>query len=395
VSTRPRVLWITAEVPDRALGGGNIVQANLLDALVAHADVDLAVAGHLRDDVLRDRLASVTEVPAPSPRAPTSVWERRVRDLFNALVRRAPEDVRGSAGARRDLARALGTRAAAADVVVVMHLGLAPLLQSARANRWVLHLLDLASQRAEDAAALAPGGRQRWLLEREQAKAARVERWAASAYDLVVVPSALDAARLGGAPTVVPNGVDVDRFAPTPVPREPRLLLSGTFSYWPNIDGAEWFCDEVLPVVRAAVPDVTLELVGRQPVASIQGLAARPGVSLHRDVPDVLPHLAGARVAVVPVRIGSGTRVKALEALAAGRPVVGTAIGLAGLGLRDGVDAAVADDPAAMAAAIVDLLQDDALASARAAAGRQVVEQRFAWPVVARVYLDQVLAARS
>ena len=116
------------------------------------------------------------------------------------------------------------------------------------------------------------------------------------------------------------------------VPRVPGddVVFTGTLSWYPNIEGLEWFCTEVFPSVRAALPDARIHIVGREPLPAVHGLAEAPGVCLHADVPSVVPFLERARLAVVPVRIGSGTRLKALEAMASGRPVVGTAIGLAG-----------------------------------------------------------------
>jgi glycosyltransferase involved in cell wall biosynthesis len=108
-------------------------------------------------------------------------------------------------------------------------------------------------------------------------------------------------------------------------------------------------------------------------------------------VPTVLPYLAEARIALVPLHVGSGTRLKALEAMATGRPVVGTTVGLEGLGITDGVEAAVADKPGAMAGRIVELLEDDELASRMAAAGRKLVERSFCWSVVAKPFVEKVV----
>lgn len=141
----------------------------------------------------------------------------------------------------------------------------------------------------------------------------------------------------------------------------------------------------MLPRIREHVPDASVALVGRQPTDEVRRLDDGAGVRLHADVPSVLPYLAAAKVAVVPLRVGSGTRLKALEALAAGRPVVGTTIGLAGLDL-DEHTAVAADDPAAFAAGVVRVLQDDALAAAMASAGRAHVEAHFGWDRIGADY---------
>jgi glycosyltransferase involved in cell wall biosynthesis len=129
----------------------------------------------------------------------------------------------------------------------------------------------------------------------------------------------------------------------------------------------------------------------------VRALAHRVAVTLHPDVPEMAPWLERARATVVPLRIGTGTRLKALESMAAGRPVVGTSIGLEGLGVVDGVDAHVADTAAEMAERLVRVLRDDAHAEALAAAGRRLVEARYGWSAIGGPFADAVveLAAAS
>ena len=147
----------------------------------------------------------------------------------------------------------------------------------------------------------------------------------------------------------------------------------------------------MLPRVRAHVPDVSLDIVGREPLPEVEALARLAGVSVHADVPSVVPWLEQARVAVVPLRIGSGTRIKALEAMAAGRPVAGTSVGLEGLGIEHGVHAALADDPAALAAAVVELLLDDDRARRLARTGADHARANFAWDTIGRRFVDVLL----
>jgi glycosyltransferase involved in cell wall biosynthesis len=190
---------------------------------------------------------------------------------------------------------------------------------------------------------------------------------------------------------VIPNGVDTARFRPTPIPAAPVLVFTGTLSWWPNIDGLTWFCHDVLPLVREHVPDARFDIVGREPLPAVRELGRLAGVALHADVPSVVPWLEQARVAVVPLRIGSGSRLKALEAMAAGRPVVGTSVGLEGLDIGDDDQALVADDPASLAAAVVRLLTDDGVAARVANAGADHARGRFAWDAIGRRFVDTLL----
>jgi glycosyltransferase involved in cell wall biosynthesis len=282
------------------------------------------------------------------------------------------------------------------DLVCVEQDRLAPLVRSRGDGRahWSLTLQNLPSARKRHELALIDGRRQRWLYRRELADARRFEAAMVDAYDTVCVPSEVDAAALPGEVVVVPNGVDTARFRPTAVPSEPTVVFTGTLSWGPNVEGLTWFCTEVLPLVRARVPHVRVDIVGRQPLPEVRELARHPGVSLHADVPTIVPWLAGARAAVVPLRIGSGTRLKALEAMAAGRPVVGTTVGLDGLGLDAGRHALVADDASSFAAAVSDVLLDEALARRLAAEGARYARASFGWDVIGRQFVESFLARR-
>jgi sugar transferase (PEP-CTERM/EpsH1 system associated) len=184
----------------------------------------------------------------------------------------------------------------------------------------------------------------------------------------------------------VPTGVDVDFFRPSgQVAREPHeLVFTGSMDWMPNEDAIRWFAREILPLVRRAVPDVKLTVVGRNPPASIRALGeGDAGIEVTGSVPDVRPYMERAGVFIVPIRVGGGTRLKIFEAMAMERPVVSTTVGAEGLPLRDGVDALLADEPAAFAAAVVGLLRDPARGDALAAAGAEVVRTKYGWDGVA------------
>jgi glycosyltransferase involved in cell wall biosynthesis len=390
-------LWVTAIEPCfDAGGGGQIRQAHLLDALTRRFEVDLLLAGRLEDERLHASLRSVTEIDAPLEPDPRNPWQRRFRDIWWQLVLRQPDE---AARHKRTRAALIDTirRWPEHDVVCVEYIGLARIIPTRRRGLWALTLHNLTSGMARHSASIAPGRRQQLMLGLEEQNSRRLEHWAVGAYDLVVTPSSEDASELPAGVEVVPNGVDIARFRPSSVSGEHRLVFTGALHTLPNRDGIEWFCREVWPLIRARVPDAKLDVVGSAPPSEIRALASLDGVSVHADVPDVVPFLRCARVAVVPLRIGTGSRLKALEAMAAGRPVVGTAIGLGGLEVAPGRDALIADDPVGFADAVERCLSDAEFANELGRRGRALAEEKYSWGAIGDRYvalLDERITER-
>lgn len=190
---------------------------------------------------------------------------------------------------------------------------------------------------------------------------------------------------------VVENGVDNDYFRPGKGPREPdRILFLGGLDWRPNLDAIDQLLDTIFPAVRAVVPSAKLCLVGRRPPASLRrrvgGLAS---VELHADVPDVRPFLACSGVMAVPLRVGGGSRLKILGALAAGVPVISTRVGPEGLNLEPGRHLTVVDGIAPMADALLQAVGAPSAALAQAEAGRRRVLEFYDWNALA-VKLENV-----
>jgi glycosyltransferase involved in cell wall biosynthesis len=157
----------------------------------------------------------------------------------------------------------------------------------------------------------------------------------------------------------------------------------------PNEDAALWLCRDIWPLVRERVPEAKLLLVGRDPSDALRARAG-PGVEVTGTVPDVRPYLQRARIGLAPLRAGGGSRLKVLESLDAGRPVVATAKGIEGLDDLVGNGVAVADEPAQLADAIAELLADPERAASIGLEGRAAVADRHSWsttlaPLVAAV----------
>ena len=255
----------------------------------------------------------------------------------------------------------------------------------------------------------------------------RPRRWPAAAYsliqwqklrryetsviqgaDAVVAVSAADRAalqRLGAATpiTVVSNGIDLTYYQPrtamaSPIP---TIVFTGKMDYRPNIDAVLWFAQQVLPRILAQAPAARFQIVGMNPHARLDVLRDNPAIEITGAVADTRPYLQQAAVYVIPMRVGGGTRFKALEAMACARPIVSTALGVEGIPVTDGVELLLADTPGAFAAAVLRLLadrraggqpggqpggpgrgQDGPLGRALGAAARRFVEERYAWDTI-------------
>ena len=220
-------------------------------------------------------------------------------------------------------------------------------------------------------------------------KVARFEREALAAADGVVAVSEADGARIrafsGQAHVVVaPNAVDGERFAPDPAaPVDPcELLFTGSLDWRPNQDAVVWFLDEILPRVRARVPEATFRVVGRAPPTwLLEKAASVAGVTVNGSVPDVRPYVARAGVSIVPLRVGGGSRLKIPEALAMERPVVSTTVGAEGLSVEGGLF--LADGPEPFAEAVERAIREPAEAARRAAVGRAATLRHHEWGCVA------------
>ena len=213
----------------------------------------------------------------------------------------------------------------------------------------------------------------------------RYERMLSPEFDAVTCTSSIDAAVFQqhcaeDAIAIIPNGVDVTHFQPDFTAEAPtHLIYIGSMDWYPNEDAVAFFADEVLPSIQSKVLDVQFSIVGGNPSARVQKLVEREGVVVTGRVPEIKPYFAEATVFVVPLRIGSGTRLKILEALAMGKAIVSTSVGAEGLDLKDGAEIFIADEPDAFADAVTRLLTDSALRRRIGENGRTRVEQDYDW----------------
>jgi glycosyltransferase involved in cell wall biosynthesis len=224
----------------------------------------------------------------------------------------------------------------------------------------------------------------------------RYERWICRQADGVVACSEADRAAIRQLDpklsiTVVPNGVDLTRFSHYQGPAEQfDLVFTGKMDYRPNIDAMLWFSDQVLPLILQARPGTTLAIVGQRPHARLDRLRSNPAITVTGFVDETLPYLAGSRVYIAPFRVGGGTRLKLLEAMAMRRAIVATTVGAEGYPIRSGQELVLVDEPAAMADEVLRLLNDEA---ARVRLGEQAyifAQANYSWeklvPALERLY---------
>jgi glycosyltransferase involved in cell wall biosynthesis len=198
---------------------------------------------------------------------------------------------------------------------------------------------------------------------------------------------------------VVENGVDIARYADREGIAAPAVLrpgqqtrrdivFVGSMDYYANIDGATYFCAEIWPRINALAAELRFIVVGSRPVAEVRGLAQAPGVIVTGTVDDVRPYYRGALAAIAPLRIGGGTRLKILEAMAAGIPVVSTSVGAEGLAVNPGVNILLADTPEEMSRALMELYHSPEMWRRLSEAGRELVRTRYDWSVIGTSLLD-------
>ncbi|MDB4976794.1 MAG: glycosyl transferase group 1 [Myxococcaceae bacterium] len=225
----------------------------------------------------------------------------------------------------------------------------------------------------------------------------RRERLVLREYDVLACVSEHDAQQLGpGRFVVAPNGwTPSEPLAP---PEGDNVVFVGNFAFAINVDAALWLAEKIWPRVRARIPAAQLYIVGKDPVSEVLALHGRDGITVTGTVPEVSPYLRRSRVAIAPLRAGSGSRLKILEALEAARPVVSTTVGLEGLETFAKSGVILADEPEAFADRVCELLRDHDRAAALGAAGREAVHQTFLWDrTLSPMFdaLDRALATRK
>lgn len=387
-----KILKLTPELPERAGTGGGRRAWELVTGLVDHGH-EVAIGSVARADqgsavrALTDRGIRVAIPVRPEPQ-----WREALQGAA-----RSPRTVGVLAGHafHRWQASVFAAQLVAPlqellaswtpDVVLIEHdWAMNELARLVPAGLPMIAEFQNVSYRIHAAAAQHAAGARRRAYERREARLQ--ERELSRLPGAVIAASACSAeeaseitARLGVPCAVVHNGADTQALGELPLAGgHGGLLFSGSLGYPPNADGAQWLAREVLPRVQRQRPGVKLMIVGRNAPSAVQALAS-DDVQIAGFVPELEPVLADAEVYVAGLHSGAGTKLKVVEALAAGRPLVATPVAAEGLDLIDGEHALIAEDADAFGAAVVRLLEDRELAAQLASAGRAHVAARFSW----------------
>ena len=376
-----RILFLSAWCPLPADNGSKLRITHLLRELARQHEIDLlAFAPESPDDAalraLKDMCASVELLPE-------TPFAARAGGPMLGLLSFQPRSVVANHSPR--MAAAVRQRNAQRyDLVIASQMHMAPYAMLMQYTPRLLEEVELATlfeqfQSAQRLRSRLRYGLTWWKTRRYVARLLRQFAGATVVSDreLELIRS-LAPARMPLA--VVPNGVDVAACAQDFGPPEgDTLIYPGALSYAANFDAMDYFLGAILPHVRAARPDARLRITGRATPAQVAALPRAEGVEFTGYLDDVRPAVARAWAEVVPLRKGGGTRLKVLEALALGTPLVSTSKGIEGLALEDGRHVLVADTPTDFAAATARLLDQPDLRARLAAAGRQLARERYDW----------------
>ncbi|MBI2845396.1 MAG: glycosyltransferase [Chloroflexi bacterium] len=181
---------------------------------------------------------------------------------------------------------------------------------------------------------------------------------------------------------VIPNGVDTSFYRHTEDPGGEKLVFVGKMDFRPNVDGVLWFTENVWPRIKREKPHAQFWVVGKNPSPRVRSLAREREIIVTGPVPDVRPYLANAAVVAIPLRMGSGTRLKVLEAMAMGKAIVSTTLGCEGIALQPGQEVLIADEPEEFAKYTLQLLEDREARVRMGARMRLLAEEKHDWKII-------------
>jgi glycosyltransferase involved in cell wall biosynthesis len=376
----PSALFLCAESPYPTTGGGAMRSASLLEYLAKRYDVDVTLfqESGLPDPrpgfpAGRARRISVIELPRHSRTKGARGWRAASR-----LIRNRPPLI--------DRLSGFGTQVAASvngpyDLAIVEHLWCAPYVEQIRPHSRTV-LLDAHNIESvwHDRVGQTGGALQRAVFRKFASACRKFERKWMPRYDAVMVASEEDAKHVAVARKFVyPNCIPAQ---PRPARKEEQVIIfSGNLEYQPNISAVRHFNQKIWPLLRKRVPDLTWRIAGKNPGAIAGLINGDRRVHVTGPMDDAIATLASAKIAVVPLLAGSGTRFKIIEAWAACTPVISTHLGAEGLPYTAGEHLLICDDPSEFAEAVAFLLEAPEARAQLAEAGRRMYETHYTWNV--------------
>lgn len=388
-----KLLVLSPWFPYPADNGSRLRAYHLLRELAGQGHHIRLIAGR-QEDVMNDNPPALQELCERLVVVPWHWYKERSEKPWQtlcSLLSSTPRSIRGTPNPAME--QAITTELETPpDAILAMELGMDAYLPTIRPSIPVILdqvELSLAERNFRDAPNMRAGVRAALTY----GKARRYWRRRLRRYTALTVVSEEEAQSVrevlgtdASAPPVhvLPNGVDITAYGGSVDQyREPGCLLyNGALTYGPNREAVQWFVSEILPKVVIKVPEAHLVVTGRYDPVSVGGLETTERVRLTGFLPDLRPTLNRAALCVVPLRSGGGTRLKILEAWAAGVPVVSTTTGAAGLGAIEGENLRLADTTDAFANAVIELLQAPEKAATLAAHARRHVGERFDWRVI-------------
>lgn len=403
-----RIAFVSARPPFPLDSGGRIRTFHLLRQITRVHAVTLVTAtdGPRSEAALASLRESIPAITVRVARVPSQTTRlARVVRAARSPIDRLPYTWAAYRDPRFRATLAAALRAEAHDLLHCDHIQVAHALAGLERPPAVLNAHNVESVLARRVAETERAPWKRRLIAWQCGRIIRAEIAAHRLVQRSIVVSDVDGAELermapGLSISLVPNGVDVEWFAAGRGSADPHTMaFVGAMDWLPNVDAAQFFVRDVFPRIRARIPNAQVWIVGRHPSPALARACAVDGVHLTGTVDDVRPHVARARLIVVPLRIGGGTRLKILEAWAMGKAVLSTSVGAEGLPATDGANIELADTPEDLAARAVAVLGDAARAARLGVEGRRVVAAHFSWPRVAERLLDAyeatVATARS
>ncbi len=349
--------------------------------LVARGESEERWRGFLENSEVAEVFAEVTRLPDPPPATWRGRQHHRLRLASHlSTLYRNPEY-------HRRLREVIGEEIARrrADLVYVDGLTMTQYLDRRDGVSMTVDLHDCSTLLYERTARRERRWWRKPVLYLETRSIARWEGSLAERFGVIITNSTVDEAALRrlaprGRIVTIPNGVDCEYFASAQNGHgSRRIVFTGVMNYGPNADAAQYCADEIFPRVRAKVPDAEFWVVGADPGAEVRSLSGRNGIHVTGRVADIRPHIQAAGVCVCPMRYGAGMKNKILAAMAMGKPVVSTSVGLEGIEARPGYDVLRADTPREFADEVASVLTTEGLAQRLGESGYRLVKERYSW----------------